>query len=298
MCTCCNGCCCINKAPSTRLVCAGVLSLLAFFSPSWIFSLQYVKGNGVVQLDTTYAFGVIYPFIKEGYGSNSVQSTVPYSNKNDLKSFCHHAPTLASCGGVPGAEKPKCKAIAKICGSQFRAAAAFNFFQGTGAIVASFLAKRNSVSAAKGLAAASVFSGLIAMACVADVIRLLRVAWPSISCYGNCTVANIAPLPFVGMLFCILGMGVAAAAGHALHTRGNDAMQAPLLVGQYAPMGGQQFQQQPPMQQQQYMGGQQQQQQQQQQYQQYMGQQPPVANPIMAQPVAQQQYAPPVGKYS
>jgi hypothetical protein len=173
-----SGCCC-HRSPRRALLWAGLLTLLAFFSPGWIFSFQHTEGT--VETTQIESLGLYYPVIKivatlDGVQAGSQTYSKPYaSDKSTL--VCPpeiRIVTLDLCGLDPDdKEQALCKAQVKICGAQFKAATSFSFFQSNTALVASALTVKYPL-VAKLLAVASTFSGLIAMACVADVNRLLQ----------------------------------------------------------------------------------------------------------------------------
>ena len=184
---CSSGCCC-HRSPRRALLWAGLLTLLAFFSPGWIFSFavseETVLGHTVEATSIT-SLGLFYPVIKSvvttdghqipGHPMDQTDSKPYASDKSTVCPPLAKVVTLEFCDTLVGEAQAGCKAGVKICGAQFKAATSFSFFQSNTALVASMLTVKLPL-VAKLLAVASTFSGLIAMACVADVNRLLLAA--------------------------------------------------------------------------------------------------------------------------
>ena len=277
-------CCCCKRGKQGlrgRLLCAGIFALCAFFSPFWIFALHSATTMTPASMNATVtqisSLGVIYPYEQTvtnfARGGVTTTRTRPYASKQSA--FCEEyrrgelPKSAAACKPAARRHLPstlaedRCMALVKICGSQFRAAAAFSFLQGASALVGAFLAPGPRAGGAHGgarktmfFAVASAASGVIAVGIVSGTLANVRglvqpVADPNLN--PETQVVNVPGVPSIGFLCCLCSLLCAAVAAYRAHSAaagGFAQQQAPLL----APAGFAQpqphFQQQQPPQQQ------------------------------------------------
>jgi hypothetical protein len=282
-------CCCCKRGKQGlrgRLLCAGIFALCAFFSPFWIFALHSATTMTPASMNATVtqisSLGVIYPyeqtvtnFARGGVPQGEVTTTRTHHYASKQSAFCEEyrrgelPKSAAACKPAARRHLPstlaedRCMALVKICGSQFRAAAAFSFLQGASALVGAFLAPGPRAGGAHGgarktmfFAVASAASGVIAVGIVSGTLANVRglvqpVADPNHN--PETQVVNVPGVPSIGFLCCLCSLLCAAVAAYRAHSAaagGFAQQQAPLL----APAGFAQpqphFQQQQPPQQQ------------------------------------------------